>query len=401
MKSSKKLKQIGPGIVIAATGLGAGDMIAATVAGAKYGMVLLWSIILGAVLKYVLNEGLARWQLSERTSLLHAWKKHLHKSVSIYFIIYLFLWAFIVSGALMAACGLAAHSLVPELSIPVWGILHAVVAIVLVWYIDYRYFENLMKLFIGLMFLVVIVSAAMIQTDWQTILYGLIHPEIPKGSAKFILGVIGGVGGSVTLLSYGYWIREKGWKTSKDLPAVRIDLIVAYSLTCIFGIAILIISSDLKPEMVTGSKIVIALADRMGDVTGEAGKYIFLIGFWGAVFSSLLGVFHGVPYLYDDFVSKKKNKNLTQERSRNYKFFLIYLASLPMLLLFVNKPVWIIIIYSITGAFFMPLLAGVLFYLNNKLIRIKNRNKWGINLMLIVCLILFAYLAINELIGFL
>jgi Mn2+/Fe2+ NRAMP family transporter len=35
------LRDIGPGIVIAATGLGAGDLIAASVAGAKYGIALL------------------------------------------------------------------------------------------------------------------------------------------------------------------------------------------------------------------------------------------------------------------------------------------------------------------------------------------------------------------------
>ena len=52
---------IGSGIVIAVTGLGAGDLIAASVAGARYVATLLWVVAIGALLKFVLNENLARW----------------------------------------------------------------------------------------------------------------------------------------------------------------------------------------------------------------------------------------------------------------------------------------------------------------------------------------------------
>ena len=57
-------KKIGPGIVIAATGIGAGDLVAASVVGAKFGTVILWSVLIGGIIKYVLNEGVARWQLA-------------------------------------------------------------------------------------------------------------------------------------------------------------------------------------------------------------------------------------------------------------------------------------------------------------------------------------------------
>ncbi len=68
-----RLRGLGPGIVIAATGLGAGDLIAASVAGANYGIALLWAAMVGALLKFTLNEGLARWQLATGTTLLEGW----------------------------------------------------------------------------------------------------------------------------------------------------------------------------------------------------------------------------------------------------------------------------------------------------------------------------------------
>ena len=56
-------KNIGPGLVVAATGLGAGDIVAAAVAGAQYGTTLGWVALAGALLKFCLNEGIGRWQL--------------------------------------------------------------------------------------------------------------------------------------------------------------------------------------------------------------------------------------------------------------------------------------------------------------------------------------------------
>ncbi len=63
------LHTIGPGLAIAATGVGAGDLLAAMLAGASFGTALMWVIVVGAALKFGLNEGVARWQLATGTTL--------------------------------------------------------------------------------------------------------------------------------------------------------------------------------------------------------------------------------------------------------------------------------------------------------------------------------------------
>src|SRR5690606_41738795 len=55
---------IGPGLVVAATGVGAADMVATLVAGSRYGYGLLWAVVLGVILKIVLVEGAGRYTLS-------------------------------------------------------------------------------------------------------------------------------------------------------------------------------------------------------------------------------------------------------------------------------------------------------------------------------------------------
>ena len=127
-----RLRDLGPGIVIAATGLGAGDLIAASVAGAKYGVTIVWAALLGALLKFTLNEGLARWQLATGTTLLEGWVRRLPRFWSVYFFVYLLLWSFIVAGALMAATGLAVHALVPAISVEAAGAAQSILAALLV-----------------------------------------------------------------------------------------------------------------------------------------------------------------------------------------------------------------------------------------------------------------------------
>ena len=93
------LKLAGPGLVVAATGIGSGDVVSATVGGARYGVVLLWAIVAGAFFKFVLSEGIARWQLATGKTALEGWADHLPGWVKWYFGAYLLIWTVAVSAA--------------------------------------------------------------------------------------------------------------------------------------------------------------------------------------------------------------------------------------------------------------------------------------------------------------
>jgi len=145
------LSLVGPGLVVAATGVGAGDLVAAAQSGATYGTVLLWTALVGAILKFFLAEGVGRWQLATSTTILEGWIREIGRPVGLLFLLYLCIWSFVVAGALMSACGMAAHALFPFLSVSAWAVLHGLVACVAVFVGEYRGFENAMKGIVGLM----------------------------------------------------------------------------------------------------------------------------------------------------------------------------------------------------------------------------------------------------------
>jgi Mn2+/Fe2+ NRAMP family transporter len=397
---------VGPGLAVAATGVGAGDMVAASVAGSRYGLAIAWAAILGAVLKFALTEGLARWQLATGRTLLEGWSDHLGRWVQYAFLVYLVIWSFIVGGALISACGLAAHAIAPGLSLETWGILHAIVAAVVVVVGGYGPFERLIKIFIGIMF-VSLVGCAWWVAPADMAGRALAASGIPEGGVPYLLGVIGGVGGSVTLLSYGYWIRERRWEGTAWLGPVRLDLTVAYVLTGIFGLSVVVLAARVLHAdgvVVGGSEGVLHMARMLESVLGPVGHWTFLVGFWGAVATSMLGVWQGVPYLFCDFVALlgrgplDRRRSVVSPRSWWYRIYLFWLAVPPMVLLYFDRPVLVVVAYSVLGALFMPFLAATLLILNTRCDEVAPayRNRWPSTAALALCLVLFGYLGITE-----
>ena len=58
-KNMSWLAIIAPGILVATTGVGAGDLLTASIAGSKAGLVILWSAVVGSFMKWVLKIGRA------------------------------------------------------------------------------------------------------------------------------------------------------------------------------------------------------------------------------------------------------------------------------------------------------------------------------------------------------
>lgn len=405
-----RLRAIGPGLAIAATGVGAGDLMAALIAGAEHGTPLLWVIALGAALKFAMNEGLARWQLATGTPLLEGWFRHLGPALRIYFTVYLVVWGFIVAGGLMSACGVAAHALVPQIPIAGWAVVHSLVAAALVLSGRYGLFETVMKSLIGLMVVTLLGSVALLGVDLVAAARGLFVPTLPSGSAPSALALMGGVGGSVTLLSYGYWIREKNWKGIERLGDVRVDLAVGYALTALFGIAMLLLATTVlgggeglpggsRGLVACADAIGVAAGDRFGDAAGSAVRTVFLVGVWAAILTSTIGVWQGVPYLFADTAQAWRGEFDTpvDTRGRAYRLALVYLAVPPMLLLTLDRPVWVIQLYTVTGALFMPLLAASLLWMNGRAhwLGAARNGRWS-QLALGLALIAFGAILVRQ-----
>jgi hypothetical protein len=153
-----------------------------------------------------------------------------------------------------------------------------------------------------------------------------------------------------------------------------------------------------------GATLAIQFADQLAGAIGPAGRWIFLIGFWAAVFSSVLGVWQSVPYLFADFMDLSRGaqpgvrRDVDLRQTKAYRGYLLAIATLPMVFLW--SPVRLIqLAYGIVGAMFLPILALTLLILNNQRSWVGSdmRSGWAINLALVLSVLFFGYVGGGEL----
>jgi len=384
-------------------------MVTSLAAGTQFGTVLIWAIILGAVLKFALTEGLGRWYMATKTTILEGWHS-MGWWASIYFMVYLALVTFFFGAAAPSASALATTAMFPGL-MPfwVWAVLHSVVFGFGICILGrYRLFERVMEVFVGVMFLTVVGLAVLLTPSLGELAMGTIVPRMPEGSLPFVLAVIGGVGGTFTLVSYTYWVRERGWRQPSWIPMMRTDLSVGYIATGIFMVAMLVIGAELL--FANGTSIsdeggLVALSDPISERFGPIASWLFLIGFWAAATSSITGAWNGGAYIFGDLVRtlrrvpEDQGEEYLSEKGVFFRGFLVWITFPPLLLLTFDEPVAIVIIYASLGALFMPFLAVTLLWLLN--LRVEREYRSGLlsNLVLGAALLLFIYVATQEIIG--
>lgn len=396
-----KFNDLGPGLILAATGIGVGDMVASTIAGAEYGMTLTWAIAAGVVVKFAITEGSARWQLATGRTLVEGWRDHLPRGVLLAFFVYFVVWSYFVSSALVTASAFVPAVLVPSVPLWLWGVLHAVGALVLVLVGRYQLLLTVMKVFIGMMFTALIATVLLILfssgANWGA-MAGRSAVTVP-----YTLSLIGGIGGTVTLLSYGYWMKEAGWTGPERLPAARGDLVVSFGLAFVFALCMVFLSSQIEwagPILETGPRLCLLLADRIGQETGSFGRAFFLIGFWGAAYSSVVGVFDGVPFLFDDWIHVWRRQVPTGKQGGAYRAWAVYLTLAAISSMVLARPVWLVFAYTVVGSLFFPFVIATLLWLNNSRHLPRTAGNSPItNLVLVASLLLYLYLGVEGIFG--
>ena len=399
----RRLGQIGPGFVAAATGVGVGDLAASLVAGAQFGMVLLWAVIVGAVVKLAMAEGVGRYHLGAETTLLRGWRD-LGSWTQWYFGVYVIVWGFVYGAAVMSTTALGLRALIPGVPFEVWAVGSGLLGFVLVWFGRYRVLEKIMTALVGVMFVTVVGTAVLVSPDLPDIVNGLV-PRVPAGSFVYILGLIGGVGGTITMAAYGYWVREKGWRTREWLSVMHLDVGTAYVLTGVFVVAMVVVAADVLFQAgltVEGEEGLLTLGDQLDQRFGDWARVLFLVGFLATSFTSLLGVWNGVSLFFADWVHTLRDepeRQTTDERSPWYRAYIVWLTFPPMLLLFLGQPIAVVIAYTVLGAVFMPFLAGTLLVLlNGRRFPREFRSGWLSNTVLSLALVLFAVLCVQEIV---
>lgn len=279
--------KLGPGFIVAAAFIGPGTVTTCTLAGAAYGMTLLWVLLGATAATVVLQEMSARLGLVTREGLTDAFS-HLSPP-----------WgrglAWVAGGAAVigviafqagnltgAGLGLAA---VTGTDAAVWTGAVAVLAGVLLVAGRYVLLERLLMACVALMGVVFLVTAVSLAPRFNELVAGLLLPRIPDGAALTALALVG-----TTLVPYNLFLHastvQARWPTADDLPAARRDLLLAVGVGGLVSASIVVTAAS----VLAGSAVDSAtdMAAQLEPVLGRWARLAFGLGFATAGLTSAI-----------------------------------------------------------------------------------------------------------------
>jgi manganese transport protein len=313
----RKLKFLGPGFILSASVVGSGELISTTTLGAKAGFVTLWVILVSCLVKIVLQLEFGRQSITRGVSAMNLMNglpgpRFGKQRVSWGAWSWLVLWLFkpLQLGGIIGGVAIILHMAVPQLSIPAWTILTALVVMGVMLFGFYGVVEKISLVFMGLFTLFTLLALVMVQrtgfaVTWPDLAKGLSF-RLPSGTVGFALAAFGltGVGGD-EILSYNYWCIEKGyarftgprdgtgaWKKRATgwIKVMYLDAFLSMIVYTLVTAAFFLLGAAIlyqRGEVPEGYLMIETISRIYTDSVGPAAKNIFLIGSFVVLFSTL------------------------------------------------------------------------------------------------------------------
>ncbi|MQA91212.1 MAG: divalent metal cation transporter [Gemmatimonas sp.] len=279
----------GPGWIVAAAFIGPGTVTVATLAGAGFGLVLLWALLFSTLATIVLQEMSARLGVVTGLGLGEAVRRRFAKPVLRAASILLIIAAIVLGNAAFEMGNLLGAALGIEAALTgqtrVWALAMAGVAAVLLWTGSYRLLERVLMSMVGVMAIVFVVTAAVVFPAPGELLRGLLVPTLPDGALLFTVALIGTTVVPYNLFLHSSTVRER-FRGAEELGAARRDLVLSILVGGGVSMAILITSAGTIHQAgidVTGAP---DMARQLEPVLGAWATGFFAVGLFAAGMTS-------------------------------------------------------------------------------------------------------------------
>lgn len=274
---------------MAAAFIGPGTVTTATLAGANFGLALLWALLFSTLATIVLQEMSARLGVVTGLGLGEAVRRRFARPFLRLGSIVLIIAAIVVGNAAFEMGNLLGAALGIEAALAgrtrLWALGIAVVAAALLWTGSYRLLEKVLTGLVALMAVVFVVTAVVVFPPPGELLRGLFVPRLPDGALLFTVALIGTTVVPYNLFLHASTVRER-FQGAGRLGAARRDLVLSILVGGGVSMAILVTSAGTIHQ--TGVEIAGApeMARQLEPVLGAWAGAFFAVGFFAAGMTS-------------------------------------------------------------------------------------------------------------------
>ena len=379
------IKDVGPGVLIAAAFIGPGTVTLCTIAGASYGYSLLWALLLSIIATIVLQEMALRIGLITNKGLAEVIRVSIKNKFINRLLILLILCSILIGNAAYEAGNITGASLgiiaiIGRETLNYIPLLIGFIAFIILYIGDYKVLERSLIFLVITMSVSFMITAIMTKPDLFSLLDGLFMPKINSESLLVVLGLIGTTVVPYNLFLHSSLVKEK-WNDISKLKTARIESFISIIIGGIVSMAIIITAASVSNDNV---KSVMDLAKGLEPLYGKFAIYFLGIGLFASGITSSI-----TAPLAAAYVAKSCFGWSGSLKSLNFRivwFFVLLIGVIVSLLKL--KPIEVIKFAQFSNSLLLPIVAILLFWLINNKTIFKNSYSYKLQNILVIVIIL-------------
>ena len=382
----KWLRDIGPGVLIAAAFIGPGTVTLCTIAGASFGYSLIWAIILSTFSTIVLQEMSLRIGLVTRMNLAEVIRTSIKSKILNRFIILLIISSILIGNTAYEAGNITGASLgisaiIKYESINYIPVFIGLIAFVILIQGDYKILEKSLVSLVIVMSISFFITAIMTKPDITSLLKGIFKPQVNSSNLIVVLGLIGTTVVPYNIFLHSSLVSEK-WNSIEKLKVARIESFISILLGGLVSLSIIITAASVSNQNVTG---VIDLAKGLEPLYGKFAIYFLGLGLFASGITSSITAPLAAAYVAKSCFGW--NNSLKSKRFRLVWIFIL-ITGVFVSMIKIN-PIEIIKFAQFSNSLLLPIIAIILLWLiNNKNIisskfNYKYQNIFGVFIVII------------------
>ena len=386
----KWLRDIGPGVLIAAAFIGPGTVTLCTIAGASFGYSLIWAIILSTFSTIVLQEMSLRIGLVTRMNLAEVIRNHIKSKILNRFIVLLIISSILIGNTAYEAGNITGASLgisaiINYESINYIPVFIGLIAFVILYQGDYKILERSLVSLVIMMSISFFITAIMTKPDITDLLKGIFRPQVNSSNLIVVLGLIGTTVVPYNIFLHSSLVSEK-WNSIDKLKVARIESFISIFLGGLVSLSIIITAASVYNQNVTG---VIDLARGLEPLYGKFAIYFLGLGLFASGITSSITAPLAAAYVAKSCFGW--NNSLKSNRFR-FVWFFILITGVIVSMIEIN-PIEIIKFAQFSNSLLLPIIAIVLLWLINdeniikKKFNYKYQNIFGFFIIIISLLL--------------
>jgi manganese transport protein len=397
------LSTVSPGIFLIGYNIGTGSVTTMASAGADYGMLMVWPLLLSCIFTYILIFTFGRFTAVTGDTALYAFRKYFGGPVTLFVLASLLFSEWVSSMGVMAVVSQVVQEwsrpLTPDgdgFSPVLLAGIFCVVLYAIFWRGKHKFFESVLTIFVSIMGLSFLLSMFMVIPDPMEIIKGLV-PGLPHDSdaALLMAGMVGTTMGAILFVVRSILVQEKGW-TVKDLHLEKRDAFVSALVMFLLSVAIMASAAGTLHPRGLHIENAIDMVRLLEPLAGRFAISIFVAGIVSAGLSSLFPIVLLAPWLFADYQHRQRDLQSTSTR-----LLVLFGVSLGLVVpVFGGRPVLIMIASQALCAIVSPLVVLLMMILQNKKDLLgEYRASTGLNIWLIIILVFTVVIAVLGVVG--